>query len=182
MRTNQMLLSVFVLLILGSGITSCSHSHDKDATQSTTMATPDSSQMKADSIPEKKPKASTQAEVLDESQKIVKDKYGIYNRAEVMPQFPGGQTELENYIQNNIHYPSRALNNGIEGTVYVHFAIDEEGKVIRDSIMNKPLGYGLEEEALRAINDMPAWTPGKIRGKKVKTYLTLPVHFKLEGV
>jgi protein TonB len=58
--------------------------------------------------------------------------------------------------------------------------VDETGKVSNAKVVGKPLGYGLENEVLKAIDKMPTWTPGAIKGKNVKTYYTLPVNFKLE--
>ncbi len=108
------------------------------------------------------------------------DKQGYYSSVEVLPMFPGGQPALDNFINNTIEYPANANDNGIEGKVTVNFAVDEMGKVSNPKIVGKPLGYGLEEEVLKAVNKMPTWTPGIIKGKNVKTYYTLPVNFKIE--
>jgi protein TonB len=110
-----------------------------------------------------------------------KDKEGYYSSVEVLPMFPGGQHALDNFINSNIEYPETANENGIEGKVTVNFAVDEMGKVSNPKITGKPLGYGLEEELLKAVNKMPTWTPGTIKGKNVKTYYTLPVNFMLEN-
>jgi periplasmic protein TonB len=110
-----------------------------------------------------------------------KDKEGYYSSVEVLPMFPGGQNALNDFVSNNIEYPENANENGIEGMVTVNFAVDEAGKVSNPRITGKPLGYGLEEEVLKAVNKMPTWTPGVIKGKNVKTYYTLPVNFKLEN-
>ncbi|HWB26495.1 MAG TPA: energy transducer TonB [Chitinophagaceae bacterium] len=111
--------------------------------------------------------------------KMEEDKNGVYNYTEVLPQFPGGQDDLEQFVQNHIQYPQDAIDNGVEGTVYVTFAVDETGKVYAPSIKGDRLGYGLDDEALRVINLMPKWTPGRIKGKNVKTYYDLPITFTL---
>jgi TonB family protein len=108
------------------------------------------------------------------------DKAGYYSSVEVLPMFPGGQNALDNFINTNIEYPENANNNNIEGKVIVNFAVDEMGKVSNPKIVSKPLGYGLEEEVLKAVSKMPTWTPGVIKGKNVKTYYTLPVNFMLQ--
>jgi protein TonB len=112
--------------------------------------------------------------------KQVQDKEGYYSSTEILPAYPGGQAELDKYISNNITYPQEALDNGIEGTVVVSFAVDESGKIYTPTVTSTKLGYGLEEEALKAVASMPVWTPGRIKGKNVKTRYTLPVTFKLE--
>lgn len=108
------------------------------------------------------------------------DKAGYYSSVEVLPMFPGGQNALDNFINTTIEYPENASNNSIEGKVTVNFAVDEMGKVSNPKIVGKPLGYGLEEEVLKAVSKMPTWTPGVIKGKNVKTYYILPVNFRLE--
>ncbi len=108
------------------------------------------------------------------------DKQGYYSSVEVLPMFPGGQNALNDFVNSNIEYPEDANDHSVEGVVTVNFAVDEAGKVSNPRIVGKLLGYGLEEEVLKAVNKMPTWTPGVIKGKNVKTYYTLPVNFRLE--
>jgi len=108
------------------------------------------------------------------------DKNGVYNYAEILPSYPGGQKELDKFVQDNIQYPQDAIDNGVEGTVTVKFAVDESGKVYSPQLANEKLGYGLDEEALSVINKMPKWSPGRIKGKNVKTYYDLPITFALQ--
>lgn len=168
-------------------IISCGNSNTNSTSEtSATTAANDSAamKMKADSVAAShKPKgsASVKQQSMSGSDKMMKDKNGIYNRADIMPQFPGGEAALDNYIQTSIQYPQQALNNDKEGTVFVRFAIDENGKVMKATILGNQLGYGLDEEALRVVNDMPAWMPGKIKGKTVKVYYTLPIAYTLQA-
>lgn len=114
--------------------------------------------------------------------RIVKDKDGVYNKAQVMPQFPGGQNALATYVNNHVEYPQQAIDNNTTGTVMVSFVVDERGKV-KDAhvIGNQMPKDGLDLEAIRVVNNMPAWKPGKVRGKNVKTRLELPINFQLEA-
>jgi protein TonB len=107
------------------------------------------------------------------------DKEGYYSNAEILPAYPGGQKALENFFSKNIEYPMEASDNGVEGTVKINFAVDENGKIYAPKLISEKIGYGLEQEALRAFNKMPKWTPGRIKGKNVKTRFTLPVTFLL---
>ena len=107
------------------------------------------------------------------------DKDGYYATTEILPAFPGGQRELENFFEKNIEYPAAATDEGIEGTVDINFAVDEKGKVYAPKITSNNIGYGIEKEALSAFAKMPTWTPGKIKGKNVKTRYTLPIKFQL---
>jgi protein TonB len=110
---------------------------------------------------------------------MVADKEGYYTNTEVLPSYPGGQKELERFFEKNLQYPADAEDNGIEGTVKLNFAVDENGKIYSPVVTTPNIGYGVEQEAIRVFNKMPAWTPGRIKGKNVKTRFTLPVTFKL---
>jgi periplasmic protein TonB len=112
--------------------------------------------------------------------KMEKDKMGYYNYTEVLPGYKGGQTALDTYINDNIEYPQQAIDNSVEGTVTVQFAIDENGNVSNVKTIGNKLGYGLDEEAVRVISKMPKWIPGQVKGKNVKTWRTLPITYKLE--
>jgi len=126
-------------------------------------------------------KASASAATApDKSLKMQKDKIGYYNYTEVAPVYPGGQTALETYINNNITYPQDAIDNNVQGTVSVQFAIDENGNVSQAKEIGNKLGYGLDEEAVRIVSQMPKWTPGQVSGKSVKAWYTLPITYKIE--
>ncbi|MDE3253121.1 MAG: energy transducer TonB [Bacteroidota bacterium] len=110
---------------------------------------------------------------------IEMDKDGIYSRSEIKPSFPGGEKALAKFIQDNIVYPETALEQGIEGTVNVNFAVDENGKVYTPRIKGDREGYGLDEASLDVVSKMPRWNPGQIKGKNVKSYYTLPISFEI---
>ncbi|HUM52414.1 MAG TPA: TonB family protein [Chitinophagales bacterium] len=103
----------------------------------------------------------------------------IFDRAEVMPNFPGGIAELMGFLKKNILYPSLARENGLEGKVIVKFYVDTDGTVREPVVLKDGVGGGCADEAIRVIKKMPKWTPGTQRGKPVKVYYTLPVSFKL---
>jgi TonB family protein len=111
--------------------------------------------------------------------KMEMDNTGVYTNVEVIPSFPGGYAGMQKYFDDNLAYPADASGEGVEGVVNVTFTVDENGKLTAAKTMGDKLGYGLEEEALRVINKMPAWTPGKLKGQNVKTRYTLPVRFQL---
>lgn len=114
--------------------------------------------------------------------KMTMDKEGVYNRATVMPEFPGGQEALATYVNNHVDYPQRAIDDNAAGTVRVSFVVDENGKVKNAKVVGgQQVGGGLDREALRVVNNMPAWKPGKVKGHNVKTRLELPINFQLEA-
>ena len=110
---------------------------------------------------------------------VVKEK--IYISVEQMPQLPegGGTAAIVAAIQRAARYPSKALSNGIEGRVFVSFTVNAQGEVV-DAKVLKGLGYGLDEETLRAINTLPKFIPGKQNGREVSVSFSVPISFKIQ--
>lgn len=108
------------------------------------------------------------------------DPFPIYNRVKDMPEFPGGQKAIFQFLANSARYPKDAAENRISGKVYVTFIIDEEGEVINPSF-NLRVHPFLDAEAYRLIHAMPNWIPGKIDGKAVRVRYTVPISFILEN-
>ena len=98
---------------------------------------------------------------------------------ETMPSFRGGEQKLMEFLKDNLIYPSKAKDAGIEGKVFVEFYIEKDGTVC-DAKVLRGIGYGCDEEALRVIGLMPKWFPGKAGGHAVRVRYTLPINFKLE--
>lgn len=102
----------------------------------------------------------------------------IFTIVEEMPSFPGGEAELFKYLNKNVKYPQMAQDAGITGVVYLTFVVDENGKV-KDPKVLRGIGGGCDEEAIRVVKSMPAWEPGKQRGKAVRVQYNLPIRFTL---
>ncbi|MBN2744643.1 MAG: TonB family protein [Marinilabiliaceae bacterium] len=98
---------------------------------------------------------------------------------EVMPEFPGGERALLQFVTSSMQYPVEAAKAKIEGRVFVRFIVDEKGEVTDAHIAKSSPNHSLNMEALRVVRAMPAWSPGKIKGKPVPVKFTLPVNFKL---
>jgi periplasmic protein TonB len=103
----------------------------------------------------------------------------IFDHVADMPYFEGGEAGLMRHIGNKMRYPRKAVLEQIEGVVVVQFIVDRSGK-ITDATVLKGLGYGTDEEALRVINSLPNWTPGRQNGKPVAVRFTLPIRFNLQ--
>ena len=95
-----------------------------------------------------------------------------------MPEFPGGAEKLYEYLGKNIEFTECAKTGGVQGKVYIQFVVEKDGR-ITDINTVKGLSCGLNGVAEKAIKNMPNWTPGEQRGKKVRVKYTLPVHFLL---
>jgi TonB family protein len=98
---------------------------------------------------------------------------------EEKPEFPGGQDALLTYIAKNTMYPDSAKENGIEGKVFISFVINKEGYVTRVKTIRSvhPL---LDNEAVRVIESLPQWKPGKQRGQYVNVQFQIPINFTLK--
>ncbi|MFN5347798.1 MAG: energy transducer TonB [Bacteroidota bacterium] len=91
-----------------------------------------------------------------------------------MPEYPGGNEALQEYISLNLKYP--ALKE-VSGKVFVSFVVDKKGKVTDVKVKND-VDAALAKEAVRLVKSMPLWTPGKLEGKPVNVQLNLPIYFK----
>lgn len=102
----------------------------------------------------------------------------IFLIVEDMPQFPGGEAKLMEFIGKSIKFPTMARENGITGTVIVNFVVDKNGNIQNPNIL-RGIGGGCDEEAIRVIKSMPQWTPGKQRGQPVSVSYNIPIRFQL---
>ncbi len=100
---------------------------------------------------------------------------------EVMPQFPGGDEELRNFIATNVKYPVDAKEQGKSGRVYVQFVVSKTGAVKDVKVVRSGGFESIDEEAVRVVSAMPKWIPGMQRGKKVNVNYTIPINFVLQG-
>jgi protein TonB len=101
----------------------------------------------------------------------------IFMIVESPAEFIGGQDAMNKFIVENIRYPHRAFKMGIQGKVFVKAVIEKDGSVSNSEIL-KGISLELDQEALRVINMMPRWNPGKQRGIPVRTSVVIPLVFK----
>ena len=103
----------------------------------------------------------------------------IFTVVEQQPEFPGGEAALMNYIKKNLKYPAFAAENGIQGRVTLSFTVEKDGSIANIEVMRSP-AEELSKEAIRVVQSMPKWKPGKQRGKPVRVKYMLPVTFRLQ--
>jgi TonB family protein len=123
--------------------------------------------------------ADDKAEAWDEVKVEAYNKEESFKVVEDMPEFPGGLTALSEYIYDNLEYPEKARQDGIEGKVTVEFIVNEEGEV-EDANVFRSTYQGFDEAALKVFRNMPDWKPGSQRGKAVRVKIQVPVEFKLD--
>lgn len=103
----------------------------------------------------------------------------VFIIVEDMPEFPGGEAALRKWIFDHVKYPPIAAENGIQGKVYVQFVVDKDGTITNAKVA-RPVDPALDQEALRVVNMLPKWKPGKQRGKPVRVSYTVPINFQLQ--
>ncbi|WP_436414252.1 TonB family protein [Petrimonas sp.] len=104
----------------------------------------------------------------------------IFVVVEEQPEFPGGNAAMMNFISENIRYPKEAHQKGIQGRVITNFVVMKDGSISNVQIM-RGVDALLDAEAIRVLESMPVWKPGKQRGEPVNVRFTLPVVFRLTG-
>lgn len=104
----------------------------------------------------------------------------IFFSAEEQPEFPGGSLALLNFLNQNVKYPVIAIENGISGKVTVNFVINTDG-TISDARILRSVDPALDKEALRLVNSLPRWKPGKMNGRPVRVSYSVPVKFFLQN-
>ena len=104
------------------------------------------------------------------------DEQVMWGVPEQMPNFPGGEMALMNYISERLVFPSEAKEVGVEGRVYVGFVVMEDGSLSCFKVLNG-LGYGCDEAALEVFKDMPKWMPAMNRGQAIRYPYEVPVFF-----
>jgi len=98
---------------------------------------------------------------------------------EEMPMYPGGDVELLKFIAEHTQYPEVAKENNIQGRVIVRFCVTAKGGVSQVSIL-KGVDPELDKEAIRVVNTLPAFKPGKQGGKPVPVWYMVPITFTLK--
>lgn len=102
----------------------------------------------------------------------------IFTVVEEDPEFPGGQQALYQYIAANVNYPQQAKEQGVTGRVFVSFVVERDGSISNIKSVKCP-NQLLCDEAVRVVQSMPRWKPGRQRGKRVRVQYMLPFNFTL---
>ena len=103
----------------------------------------------------------------------------VFLSVEENPEFPGGPAKLLEYVQKNLKYPMMARESDIQGKVFVGFVVEKDGSISNVKVL-RGIGGGCDEEAVRVVQSLPKFKPGKQRGNPVRVAYTLPIVFKLQ--
>ena len=192
-------------LMVGLGLTSCNKKADNQQTSSNATRRTDSTELvsksskvsikernsaKNDTIKQSKSNHSiihfvepmvtcydTEV-ILQDSVEIVDDN-SIYETVDQIPQFTGGDTELMNFLERHIKYPSNESLSNINGKVICGFIVNKDGS-ISDITIYRNLDPILDSIAVKAIKAMPKFIPGKQNGQAVRVRYTLPIIFRTQ--
>ena len=118
-------------------------------------------------------------EIVVQKPKTLDSEEQIFFIVEDMPEFPGGEIALRQYIGNSVKYPADAVKDGTQGKVYITFVVSKDGTIANAKIA-RSVSPSLDAEALRVVNSLPVWKPGKQRGQAVNVSYTVPINFKLQ--
>ncbi|PID94356.1 MAG: energy transducer TonB [Bacteroidetes bacterium] len=113
----------------------------------------------------------------EEEEEVVEEE--IFLIVEQQPEFPGGEKARLTYLAKNTKYPQMARESNIQGQVFVTFVVEPDGKISNVSIL-RGIGGGCDEEAVRVVQSMPNWVPGKQRGRPVRVRFNMPIKFILQ--
>jgi len=116
---------------------------------------------------------------IKQTSSIDKKTSKVYTVVEEMPEFPGGINALREFITRIIKYPLEAQKANAQGTVIVNFVVNSNGKGERAKVV-RGVHPALDAEAIRVVNSLPDWKPGKQRGTAVDVVYTMPIEFNLQ--
>ena len=102
----------------------------------------------------------------------------VFDTVDQMPEYPGGMQAMIEFLQTNMKYPEDAAKQKVEGRVMVQFVVETDGSVT-DVHVAKQVFPSLDAEAIRVVQAMPKWTPGKEKGKVVRVKYNLPIVFRM---
>ena len=111
---------------------------------------------------------------------INNDVSDVYLITEQMPEFPGGEEKMIEFVQKNLVYPQQAKDAGVEGRVFISFIVETDGSVSDVKVLHG-IGHGCDEAAAEVVQSMPKWKPGFHNGEAVRVRYMLPLSFQLNN-
>lgn len=102
-----------------------------------------------------------------------------YTEPDKLPEFKGGQKEFAWFLGNNLRYPEKARNMGVQGTVLLTFVVEKDGSLSNIKVLGKAPSKEIGDEAIRILNKSPKWLPGRQFGRVVRVAYTVPIVFSL---
>jgi TonB family protein len=104
-----------------------------------------------------------------------------YVSTDTPPSFPGGMSFFYQYLKKTVKYPEEAVKNKVQGKVFTSFIVEKTGELSNIKV-ERGIGSGLDEEAIRVLSASPKWTPGIQNGAAVRVKFNIPITFFLDKV
>jgi protein TonB len=117
---------------------------------------------------------------MDTSKNVPYDPNRIFTVVEQEPVFPGGFQSFYKFLAKNVHYPASAVQNHIQGKVFVTFVVETDGS-LTDMKVVKSVSPDIDAEAIRVLKSSPNWKPGLQNGKPVRIQFAVPIDFSLSA-
>ena len=117
--------------------------------------------------------------VVPEMGEVGNPEHEVYQIVDEMPEFPGGEEKLIEFVSKNVEYPQEAKEKGVQGRVFVGFVIEKDGSVGNVTLL-RGIGHGCDVEAVRVVKMLPKWKPGKHNCEFVRVSYQIHILFKLE--
>ena len=103
----------------------------------------------------------------------------VYEVCEQMPIFEGGDAALLKYLRENLKYPDKTKDRGVQGRLVIGFIVEKDGSLTDVKVL-RPVDIDLDAEVLRLVKGMPKWIPGRHNGQRVRVRHLLPIHICLQ--
>ena len=103
----------------------------------------------------------------------------VYEVCEQMPIFEGGDAALLKYLRENLKYPDKTKDRGVQGRLVIGFIVEKDGSLTDVKVL-RPVDIDLDAEVLRLVKGMPKWIPGRHNGQRVRVRYLLPIHICLQ--
>jgi protein TonB len=121
---------------------------------------------------------AAQAQSVENADSVAVEKT-VYQVVEEQPSFPGGMRAMMKYLADNIKYPRISRDNKSQGRAIVRFTVNVDGAISDAEVVRSTGDIYLDKEAIRVVEAMPKWVPGKENGKPVRMKYTMPINFRL---
>ena len=103
----------------------------------------------------------------------------VYEVCEQMPIFEGGDAALLKYLRENLKYPDKTKDRGVQGRLVIGFIVEKDGSLTDVKVL-RAVDIAIDAEVLRVVKGMPKWIPGRQNGKRVRVRYLLPIHICLQ--
>ena len=126
-----------------------------------------------------KPKAKLENPAATTVPAVASDSIKVKVKGYQPPKFPGGEKKMHEFVAQNLQYPAKAKESGLEGEVFVKVVVKKDGSIGTPKVVSG-LDKECDREAIRVVAMMPKWTPGLRDDVPIEVGYTIPVRFMVQ--